>query len=396
MKTTMTSKERMLTSIENLKADYIPCSFMLFSALCDQYMNELDYIDKQIDMGIDPKVELHKLPLRFHKDVTIKEYMETGPDDTKLIVKEYHTPKGLLTQKVEYTFDWSYGKHIPLLNDHIITRSKKFIMTSENDLDALEYLFLPPSDVDIAMFRAGANELKKFANQRGLLVSGGWRYDRAPDSNEGEHANYGNMGFDALSWLCGMETLLMLTYDNQALVERLVDIVASWNRKRLEIELDVEPDLILRRGWYESADIISPDIYRKYVVPQLKKDIKMVHQAGAKFGYIMTSGINPLINDLLDLDIDVIVGIDPLTAGCDLKKIKETLGSKMCLWGGVSGSLTVERGSKEDIQKAVEDCMSMLGKNGGFILSPVDNITENTAESWGNVRTFLETWKTLR
>jgi len=392
----MTSKERMLTSIENLKADHIPCSFMLFSALCDQYMNELDYIDKQIAMGIDPKVELHKLPLRFHKDVTIKEYMETEPDGTKLIVKEYHTPKGLLTQRVKHSFDWSYGRHIPLLNDHIITRSDKFIATSENDLEALEYLFLPPSDVDIAMFRAGADELKKFADQRGLLVSGGWRYDRAPDSNEGEHANYGNMGFDALSWLCGMEKLLMLTYDNPTFVERLVDIVAGWNRKRLEIELDAGPDLILRRGWYESADIISPDIYRKYVVPHLREDIKMAHQAGVKFGYIITSGIAPLIGELLALDIDVILGIDPLTAGCGLKKIKETLGSRMCLWGGVSGSLTVERGGEENVRKAVEDCMSMLGENGGFILSPVDNITEDTPESRENIRTFLETWKALR
>ncbi|GAI40076.1 unnamed protein product, partial [marine sediment metagenome] len=116
-------------------------------------------------------------------------------------------------------------------------------------------------------------------------------------------------------------------------------------------------------------------------------------QAGAKFGYIITSGVMPLLDDFLELGIDVLIGVDPVQGkGTDLKLLKEKLGGKICLWGGVNGFLTIEKGKEKEVQDAVEKSISILGPK-GFILSPVDNVTNNSKRTWNNVKTMIKTWE---
>jgi uroporphyrinogen decarboxylase len=77
--------------------------------------------------------------------------------------------------------------------------------------------------------------------------------------------------------------------------------------------------------------------------------------------------------------------------------VKEKFKAKnRCIWGGVSGPLTVEQGTEEDTEEAVIQAMQTLGKGGGFILSPVDNVRDDTPNAWKNTYKFLETWKKHR
>jgi uroporphyrinogen-III decarboxylase len=91
--------------------------------------------------------------------------------------------------------------------------------------------------------------------------------------------------------------------------------------------------------------------------------------------------------------VDVLIGIDPHTY--DLAKTKEILGGKVCLWGGVNGHLTVELGSEADVRKEVGIALKELGKDGGFILSPVDNVREDTDQSRKNVSALIDEWKKI-
>jgi hypothetical protein len=61
----------------------------------------------------------------------------------------------------------------------------------------------------------------------------------------------------------------------------------------------------------------------------------------------------------------------------------------------VSGPLTVESGAEKELRRAVEEAMNTLGATGRFILSPVDNVREDTERAWRNVRVFIDTWKSL-
>ena len=204
------------------------------------------------------------------------------------------------------------------------------------------------------------------------------------------------MGADALMWLCGAVNAIFLAIDEPELIEELLEIISAWNIKRMDIYLEQGIDLLVRRAWYEGTDFWSPALYRRFIYPIVKKEIDIVHEAGAKFGYIMTSGVMPLIDDFLELGIDVLIGVDPIMGkGTDLKILKGKVGDKISLWGGVNGFLTIEKGEKKEVEKATEEAIRILGLK-GFILSPVDNVTEVSERTWENVKTMIKTWEKMR
>jgi hypothetical protein len=75
--------------------------------------------------------------------------------------------------------------------------------------------------------------------------------------------------------------------------------------------------------------------------------------------------------------------------------MKEKLGGKVALWGGVSAAVTVERGSPEEVHAAVRLALETLGPY-GFILSPVDNLTVAAQKTWSNVNAFIQAWRQYR
>jgi len=392
------SRERMLETIANREADHVPCCFMIFGALQDRCRDQFEFVERQLELGLDAVVDLpayaaiheraqsdyadlHGLPVRFHPSVEIKERREDKPDERYPILhKEYITPAGILRTAVNRTDDWIHGDHVPFLDDYLIPRSRKFLVTERDDLAALRYLLTPPSKADVEAFRRVAADAKAFAAKRGLLVTGGW----------------GSV-VDTACWLSGITELVLLAIDEPEFVKELFDLIADWNRQQMKVLLDEGVDLFIRRAWYESADFWSPGLYRQFILPSVKKDVEMVHQAGAKFGYIMTTGTMPLLDMLLEADIDVLIGVDPVQGkGTDLRAMKQKLSGKICLWGGVNGFITVERGTQAEVREAVETAIEILAPGGGFILSPVDNIRDNSPGTWANVEAFIEAWKRVR
>ena len=99
----------------------------------------------------------------------------------------------------------------------------------------------------------------------------------------------------------------------------------------------------------------------------------------------------PLIDLIIESGVDVLIGVDPREY--DLEKLAVKAKGKLCLWGGVNGHLTVERGSPEDVEGEVSRAMRMLAPLGGFILSPVDNVREYTPEVGANVNQLIESWR---
>jgi len=379
----------MLMALENRESNYIPCNFMIFSALAGKCKDRFEFTERQLELGLDARVELPELPLRFHSEVKVKESKQKSKSGD-ILHKEYQTPSGKLTSIVRKTKDWPYGNSVPLFSNYLVPRSKKFLVEKKEDLEAVRYLFHQPIGHDVSAFREQANKLKSFAANKGLLVSGGWTYF---GSEKGIDRHGGTMGADALMWLCGIQKTLLLAIDEPETVEELLRIISEWNIKRMEVYLEQGIDLLIRRAWYESTDLWSPSLYRQLIFPLLRKEIQLVHQAGAKFGYIMTSGIMPLLDDFLELGIDVLIGIDPVQGkGTDLKLLKERLGERICLWGGLNGFLTIEKGTEKEVQEAVKKSISILGPK-GFILSPVSNVREHSKRSWDNIKTMIRTWK---
>lgn len=391
------SRDRLMAAIEGQNAGTVPCSFMIFHALREKCRDELEFAERQAEMGLDVRVQIEDLAIRFSPEVEVKEWTEADRANSEIrLHRAYVTPAGTLTAVVRKTRDWPFGDHIPLFDDYVTPRSIKYLVEKEEDLPALEYLLATPTDRDIEEFREAAKARKKFADSHGFLLQAGWksgRYIPSEDSNT-IGTDPGIQGIDALMWLCGGTQPLIWGFEKPGFLEELIGTIAEWNRRRLAIHLETGCDLVVRRAWYEGADFWSPAFYRRFILPGLKREIDMAHQAGVKFGYILTSGMMPVADDLVESGIDVIIGLDPVQGkGTVLPDVARELGGKVGLWGGVSGPLTVELGTEDEVREAVESVLNTLGNSGRFILSPVDNVREDTARTWENIKIFIETWK---
>jgi len=197
-------------------------------------------------------------------------------------------------------------------------------------------------------------------------------------------------------WLCGMQNLMLLTMESPGFVSELLQMIHVWNKRRMEVVLAESVDLYIRRAWYEGCDFVTPRFYKQAVLPLLKAEADLAHEYGAKFGYICSSGTKPMLDFYLEAGIDALIGVDPIQGTyADMPLMKAKLGERVCLWGGVSGAVTVEMGTEEEVRAAVRGAMETLGPT-GFVLSPVDNITVDAPQTWRNLDLFIDEWRKNR
>ena len=385
------SRQRMLLALDCQQPDHTPLSFMLFGGLWSGSANYLAFIQGLLDLALDAFVQippreprlmndfynLHGLPVNYHPQVRIEEWVENRPGERyPILVKQYHTPAGTLRSEVRRTEDWRSGNHIPFLDDYLSSRSLKFLVEGSQDLDKLAYLLMKPAPEEAAAFQSVSRAPIEFARQKGLLLAGGW-----------------GVGADMFGWLYGLQNMLYAVYDQPNLIKQMLELFAEWNRSRMELVLSAGVDLYIKRAWYENCDFWSPTKFKQFLAPILKSEVDLAHQYGAHFGYLITANCMPLLEQIAECGVDVIIGVDPLAY--DLEQTKKILGGRVCLWGGVNGHLTVERGSPGEVRQEVRRAMELLAPGGGFILSPVDNVRDLTSQARENVLALVDEWHKL-
>ena len=364
---------------------------MSFSVLRQRY-NEDRFASalEELRMGLDPMLfipqasrserpqhpDLRGLPIRFHPDVKTEHWI-TQMEDKTILNKKYITPGGTLNTAVKLSEDWPHGNRIPFIDDYQVPRVLKPLITCEEDLEILrDYFLLPPDLQDIEHFMDEAVKAKRFVSQHEVLLGGGW-----------------GVGLDMAFWLCGMQDLMAKIMEDPGFVKELLNLIHEWNKLRMDIVLSAGVDIYMRRSFYEGCDFITPEFYRDAVLPVLKSESALVHRYKSKLGYLCTSGQIPMLDDYLESGIDVLIGVDPVQGNhMDLNLLKKKAGHRICLWGGVSGSITVERGNETEVRESVRRAIQMLGPR-GFILSPVDNITIDEPLTWKNIGIFIDEWK---
>ncbi len=387
----LTSHERFIRALENREVDNIPCCFMSFSVLrkrLNENLFELCKYEKK--MGLDSMLfipmtsrrnrpehpDLRGLPVRFDEKVGYKEEIIAKCKSEKILRRIYFTPKGNLITEVRMSDDWPHSHHIPFIDDYQIPRSLKPLITEEEDLEALQFLLVPPIESDINEFMKEAKHAKEFSKNNDVILSGGW-----------------GVSLDMAMWLCGMDKLMLLAIDKPKFIDKLLDMIHKWNLERMKVIIASGIDLFIRRAWYEGCSFFMPEFYRKHILPGLKKEVEYAHENDVKFGYICTSGVIPMLDSYISAGIDVLIGIDPVQGvESNIRKIREISEDKLCLWGGVSGAVTIERGTEEEVRHEVHNSIVTLGPK-GFILSPVDNITVDAPSTWKNIEILIDEWE---
>ncbi|MCC6444080.1 MAG: hypothetical protein IT210_11590 [Armatimonadetes bacterium] len=371
-----TSRERLLTAISHAEADHVPFMMMFLDPVLPPHMrfsDQLDRTDRLLALGLDDTLSLD-VPWRIHPDVRMRSWRQEG-ERYPLIYKIYETPRGALEQVVRQTEDWPHGDDAPVFSDFNIPRSKRFLVETEADLECLPYILCGPSAEQVRGFREQAAQTRKEARARGVAVAGHWI-----------------TGGDAAMWLCGAENFMVACKERPGFAREVLAVIHEWEIRRLEILLETGVcDIAVRRGWYECTSFFSPAAFREWILPQIREEAEMAHRAGARYQYILTTGIMDLIPELLESGIDILWGVDPVEGVVDLPRLKRECGDRICFVGGVNSFVTLGRGSREKIRRAVKEAIESLAPGGGFVLLPVDSIDRSVP--WQKAEWMIEAWR---
>ena len=124
--------------------------------------------------------------------------------------------------------------------------------------------------------------------------------------------------------------------------------------------------------------IMSHEMLEEFVYPYHRKLNAVIRHYGKRVLYHSCGAVFPEIPSLMSHPIDILNPLQPLAAGMDLQKIKDTYGSVLSFHGGIDIQELLPHGSPEEVKNAVRRAISILGKDGGYIMTAAHNIQNDT------------------
>jgi len=385
----LSSRDRLLAAIEHRPVDHVP---LCFEGICHgsvvpidrRYPDSLQRAEYYLALGVDHVVSVSPPAVSARVGPRRHWQQQAEGESVPLRCAEYATPDGPLRQVVRASADYPHMR-VPLFSDHHVPpgRSLEYLVSKPCHLPALAHLLRVPDGDELEAFRAQFGAARRFCDANGLLLSG----------------DVPGVG-DPLMWMSGIEPVLLAAVQQPGFLAEYVAVVARWNLQLTAILIDAGADVIVRRGWYESTDFWSPALYRQFLLPPLRQEVHLAHQARAKLVYVMNTGAMPLLPHFLDVGFDVLSNVDPVAPGVDLGQMKAALHGRICVCGGVNNTHVLEEGDAADVEAAVRAALAAAGGGTGFILAPGDSagFAEGTdrARAWRNVESMVAAWKALR
>jgi hypothetical protein len=358
------------------------------------WRNQFERARVMKDLGIDPSIDIWMPVPAPPPEIPVRTWRKKN-----LLFAEYETPAGKLMQKVRQTPDWwdrTHYKFLPdwdgfahrtageyeritMMDDWFTRRYETPLVRGPEDLDKLSYLLKAPEGGARDRWLEDALAAKKKADEMGLMT----------------HVRRASVG-DWFMWLCLIEDFLCAMVEDTIYVERFFDIVQSYNREVLELVLEIQPDVVQYRGWYDTPDYWGRERFSSILKPRIEELAGIVHAGGSLFCYLLPEGYTLYRDFLADMQVDVYLGLEPLAARKteDFRAVKESLSGCSCIWGGVNAPITIGRGTDEDIDEAVKFAVETLGPE-GLILNGSMVIYDDDVH-WDRFIKFTEVWKRYR
>lgn len=190
----------------------------------------------------------------------------------------------------------------------------------------------------------------------------------------------------------GMENLMVDYYKNPEFAHRLSEMVTDFFVELEKLAIEIGADIILEgedyagnRGLWMSVDHL-----KEFVLPGLRKAIRVAKDAGVPFVKHTDGNINSILDLLVEQGIDCLNPIEP-NAGMDIGKVKRMIGDKVALWGNIDCSHLLTFGLPEEVEKATIECIKNASPGGGHIIS-----SSNTIHDSVPAKNFVAMVKTAR
>jgi uroporphyrinogen decarboxylase len=167
---------------------------------------------------------------------------------------------------------------------------------------------------------------------------------------------------------------------NPGLVDRILEIPYRYHLAAAQKLVQLGVDMI----WLgddvgaQNRMLISPAMWRRMLKPRMATfiaELKTINPA-LKVAYHSDGNIWPIIPDLIEIGLDVLNPIQPLSM--DPAEVGRAFGDRLCCWGSIDEQHTLPYGTPADVAAEVRLRLETLGKNGGLILGPTHHVQLDT------------------
>ena len=174
--------------------------------------------------------------------------------------------------------------------------------------------------------------------------------------------------------LMGMEEFFINMYTNPAVVDAIIERCFSFY---YELDQRVFLDNIHAIDMYfigndfgsQRALLLSPEMWRKYYKPRLKKLISQAKANGCVTAVHSCGAIREIIPDLIEIGIDAVNPIQVNAENMDPSALMREFGSDIVFFGGIDENEILLNGSEEQVRNETKRILDILGSKGRYIVA---------------------------
>jgi len=342
----MTSKERLLTAIENKQPDRLPIvTHHLMPYFLNRYYNGKSADEFFQDLGFDA--------IKWEMPLKKNETSSWQVKSTEILRQPYKTFRyDIVTPKKTLSMVLQSNEYTTWIKEHLIKE--------DNDIDIIEQ-YMPVPECD----RQALEKVYNDFGDRGIVRA------QIPGFEL-----FGQPGcWQDACCLTGTQEMIMQVYDDPEWVHELLGILQRKKLKYIATLKDAKYDLLELGGGDASTTVISPTIFNEFVAPYDVKLIEEAHLKGQRIVYHICGGKMPILEDIATMKPDAIETFTPAAMGGDvvLSEAKKRIGDKCCMIGGFDQGHRLIGCTEQETRQAVRDCFRDAGENGGYIISPSDH-----------------------
>jgi uroporphyrinogen decarboxylase len=130
---------------------------------------------------------------------------------------------------------------------------------------------------------------------------------------------------------------------------------------------------------------MSPSMFREFEMRYASEIYNSFSSDYLRMWHSDSDKILAIAHLLPEMRVNVIFAIN---GDVDIGKMKQEIGSKVCLIGNVHTLKVLLRGSRADVEEASRQCIRKAAKGGGFVLAPGGEVIRGTPPE--NVEAIIE------
>lgn len=356
----MTSKERMMRALRRENPDRLPVTIHQWQEYHLQtYMEGRDQLEAFLHVGLDASVTPPVMSL-VEDSPEWKVTSEVRPPDERGAVEtrfKIETPSGTM----------NYSSCQDEITGYITEHVSKSLDEAEMFLRHYPGMVLDRDALSGWYDRTGDHGIV-----RGFV-------SMTPHGQPGVWQDFVEM--------IGTQDAIFLAMDEPEHVHSILGRIADFKVAFVHEQMrGAKYDLIEHGGGAASSTVISPGMFEEFCAPYDRKVIDALHECGFPVVYHTCGGMMAILDKIPMNGCDASETLSPPGVGGDIRPedratVKNVLGSKVGLVGGLDQSNVLEKGSPQQVRDEVHALFDGFGKDGGYICSASDHFFRAPVEN---------------